>query len=47
MCSTIWLGDHLPGARGVPQADPSASASLMQLLGRLPARRERAVDLVS
>jgi hypothetical protein len=28
-CSTIWLGDHLPGAGGVAHADAVASASTM------------------
>src|SRR5262245_23652126 len=26
-CSTIWLGDHLPGARGVDHAGPQHSAA--------------------
>ena len=43
-CSTIWLGDHLPGAHGVPQAGPM-SRRRDQLIRGLPARRRARIDL--
>src|SRR5215510_13477495 len=39
MCSTTWLGDHFPGARGVVQvaADLSAAATRSRTAARLAA----------
>ena len=44
-CSTIWLGDHLPGARGVVHAGPLSLAGGNQLLERGPALGQCRVEI--